>query len=168
VNATGRRRLVWSSGIAILAVALGGIVLSNRPSPSPAAVAEPAATLTLDGDWTLLTRDGQRTPLHIRHRGDRVELRSEPLRIDNNPDWTAYIESLAGDGTRLTHVRYTASGEVFGDEVDMALMLISADGNFEVAGGNLHVRVSPDRLSLSGRVSLNSGGEEAVTLERVR
>jgi hypothetical protein len=168
VKSAGVRRLVWSSGIAVLAVAVGAVLLNNRTVPSPTPVAAPASAMTLDGDWMLLTRDGQRTPLHIRHRADRVELRSEPLRIDNNPEWNAYIESLARDGTRLTHVRYTAAGEVFGNEVDMALMLISADGSFEVAGGNLHVRISPDRLSLSGQVSLNSGSEEAVTLERVR
>ena len=50
----------------------------------------------------------------------------------------------------------------------VALMLISGDGSFEVAGGNLHVRKSADARTLEGKVSLNTGDEEVVRLERTR
>ncbi|WP_439537719.1 toll/interleukin-1 receptor domain-containing protein [Methyloversatilis sp.] len=170
-SAAGKRRLILSSGIALAAVAGAGVLLRSAhppvdvPAPAPTA---PAAPNTLDGDWLLVSADGQRTPAHLRQRGDAVELRSEPVRIDSRPEWAAYIASLAVDGTQLSHVRYTARGELFGDELDMALMLISGDGSFEVAGGNLHVRRSADARTLEGKVSLNTGDEEVVRLERIR
>ncbi|MFH1815332.1 MAG: toll/interleukin-1 receptor domain-containing protein [Pseudomonadota bacterium] len=165
----GRRRLVLSSCIALAAVVGAGVLLRSGypPAEAPAPVSAPVPN-TLDGDWLLISADGQRTPAHLRQRGDEIELRSEPVRIDSRPEWATYIASLAADGTQLTHVRYTARGELFGDELDMALMLISGDGSFEVAGGNLHVRKSADARILDGKVSLNTGDEEAVRLERVR
>lgn len=164
----GRRRLVLSSGVALAAVAGAGVLLRSAHSPVSTSAPVPAAPNTLDGDWLLVSADGQRTPAHLRQRGDAVELRSEPVRIDSRPQWATYIASLAADGTQLTHVRYTARGELFGDELDMALMLISGDGSFEVASGNLHVRMSADARILEGKVSLNTGDEEVVRFERAR
>jgi hypothetical protein len=162
----GLRR--FAPGLVVVAIValLAAILLRNThvpPQPSDAPVASSAA---FDGEWVLVTGDGQRLPAHMRHRGDAVELRAGPARIENNPEWADYIVSLAQDGIRLTHVHYTARGEVFGDELDMALMLVSGDGTFEVAGGNLHLHVTASRRVLSGKVSLNSGGEETVRLER--
>ncbi|WP_305614492.1 toll/interleukin-1 receptor domain-containing protein [Methyloversatilis sp.] len=167
-STVGTRRLVLSSGIALAAVAGAGVLLRSGYPPVDTPAPEPAVPNSLDGDWLLVSADGQRTPAHLRQRGDAVELRSEPVRVDSRPQWASYIASLAADGTQLTHVRYTARGEVFGNELDMALMLISGDGSFEVAGGNLHVRISADARMLEGKVSLNTGDEEVVRLERVR
>ncbi|AOF81055.1 TIR domain protein [Methyloversatilis sp. RAC08] len=164
----GKRRLVLSSGIALAAVAGAGILLRSAYPPVDATAPLSVVPNTLDGDWFLVSTDGQRTPAHLRQRGDTVELRTEPVRIDSRPEWANYIASLAADGTQLSHVRYTARGEIFGDELDMALMLISGDGSFEVAGGNLHVRKSADARILDGKVSLNTGDEEVVRLERAR
>ena len=167
-STAGKRRLILSSGIVLAAVAGAGVLLRSAYPPVGAPASAPAAPTTLDGDWLLVSADGQRTPAHLRQRGDAVELRSEPVRIDSRPEWASYIASLAADGTQLSHVRYTARGELFGDELDMALMLISGDGSFEVAGGNLHVRKSADARVLEGKVSLNTGDEEVVRLERTR
>ncbi len=164
----GKRRLILSSGIALTAVAGAGVLLRSARPPAAVPATAPAAPNKLDGDWLLVSADGQRTPAHLRQRGEAVELRSEPVRIDSRPEWATYIASLAADGTPLSHVRYTARGELFGNELDMALMLISGDGSFEVAGGNLHVRMSADARTLEGKVSLNTGDEEVVRLERTR
>lgn len=165
----GKRRLIVNSGIVLAAVLLAGVLLRLAYPPSvdtPAPV--PAMPDSLDGDWLLVSTDGQRTPTYLRQRGDAVELRSEPMRIDSRPEWRSYIATLAAHSTQLTHVRYTARGELFGDELDMALMLISGDGSFEVAGGNLHLRKTGDARILEGKVSLNTGDNEVVRLERAR
>lgn len=135
-----------------------GPVARNAVAPSGA---------SLDGAWMLTTGDGERIPLYIRHRDDRLELRSEPVRIDDDPDWKAYIDSVATiKGPRLTHIRFSAEGEVFGDEADLAVVVASADGSYLVDSGNLHLRIAPDRSVLTGQVSLNSGEQETVALRR--
>jgi hypothetical protein len=55
---------------------------------------------------------------------------------------------------------------LFGDEADLAVVIVSADGGFVVDTGNLHLHVAPDRSGLTGRVALNSGDTDAVVLVR--
>lgn len=182
VRAGIRRPLGWAVAAFALAV-VAGLVLSERSPPSqPPAVAvqpvqavmtapvrntAPASSTTLDGAWILSGKNGERIPLHIRQRADQISLRSEPVRIDDDPAWKSYIDALAeSDGPRLTHIRLTAEGELFGDEADLAVVIVSADGSFVVDTGNLHLHVAPDRSGLTGRVALNSGDTDAVVLVR--
>ncbi len=165
----GRTRRVVGGAVLLSLMVLLGVLLADRTVPSPAPGASPASAAagSLDGSWVLRTGAGKKIPLHIRDEAGRLELRSEPVRVDDDPAWTAYVESLAkSQGTTLTHVRYTAKGEVFGSEADLALIIASADGSFVVDSGNLHLGIHPDRAGFAGRMILNSGEAAAVTLVR--
>jgi len=178
-----RRPLAWAAA-AFASAVVAGLMLADRSSPpsSPPSVAAPSAraamtdpvrnaapssSVTLDGPWVLSGKNGDRIPLHIRQRNDQLSLRSEPVRIDDDPAWKSYIEGLTeSNGPRLTHIRLTAEGALFGDEADLAVVIVSADGSFVVDTGNLHLHVTPDRSGLTGRVALNSGDTDAVVLVR--
>jgi hypothetical protein len=141
-------------------------------TPSPADAAQPVAALaadrpSLDGRWLLTTQNGERIPLHLRQRDDRLSLRSEPVRVDNDPAWRDYIATLAAmEGPPLTHIVFTAHGAVFGDVADLAVRVVSADGSFLVDSGNLTLRIGPERRVLAGKVELNSGEKNTVVLSR--
>jgi hypothetical protein len=177
-----RRPLAWAVAAFALAV-VAGLMLAERSPPSlppPVAVlpvqavmtapvhkTPSASSATLDGAWLLSGKNGERIPLHIRQRDDRLSLRSEPVRIDDDPSWKSYIEGLAAsNGPRLTHIRLTAEGELFGNEADLAVVIVSADDGFVVDTGNLHLHIATDRSGLTGRVALNSGDTDAVVLVR--
>ena len=182
VPAGSRRPLAWVAAAFALAI-VAGVMLAERSPPSPPS---PVAVLTsqavmvapvrntmavsnasLDGPWILSGKNGERIPLHIRQRADQLSLRSEPVRIDDDPAWKSYIATLAeSNGPRLTHIRLTAEGELFGDEADLSVIIVSADGSFVVDTGNLHLHLAPDRSGLTGRVALNSGDTDAVVLVR--
>lgn len=176
-----RRPFAWAVAVFALAVA-AGLMLADRSrlSPLPVAVLPvqavmtdpvrstvPASSPRLDGPWILSGKNGDRIPLHIRHRDDRLSLRSEPVRIGDDPAWKSYIDALAAsNGPRLTHIRLTAEGELFGDEADLAVVILSADGSFVVDTGNLHLHIAPDRSGMTARMALNSGDTDAVVLVR--
>ena len=168
---SGKRRLAWLAGVAALLV-VTGLVVTFRPAsvpPAPGAAADVSVPLSLEGDWVLETPKGEQIPLHVRHRDDRLVMRSDPVRVDDKPNWQSYIESVASmNGTRLSHVRFTAEGQVFGNEADLAVVVVSVDDGFVVDTGNLHLRIAPDRRVLNGQVSLNSGEQESVALTRSR
>ncbi|HEY9191946.1 MAG TPA: TIR domain-containing protein, partial [Methyloversatilis sp.] len=168
---SGRRRVAWLAGVTAL-LAVVGLLFTFRLVPVPTApgvVANAVLPQSLEGDWVLETPKGEQIPLHVRHRDDRLVMRSDPVRVDDKPNWQSYIESVASvNGTRLTHVRFTAEGQVFGNEADLAVVVISVDDGFVVDTGNLHLRIAPDRRALRGQVSLNSGEQEAVALTRSR
>lgn len=177
-----RRPLAWAVAAFALAV-VAGLMLADRspPSPPPTGAAlpvqavmtdpvhntAPAPSATLDGPWVLSGKNGERIPLHIRQRNDQLSLRSEPVRIDDDPAWKSYIDALAAsNGPQLTHIRLTAEGELFGEEADLAVVIVSADGSFVVDTGNLHLQIAPDRSGLTGQVALNSGDTDTVVLVR--
>lgn len=166
---SGSRRVAWLAGVTAL-LAVIGLLFTFRPVSVPTAsgaIVDVAVPQSLDGDWMLETPKGEHIPLHVRHRDDRLVMRSDPVRVDDKPNWQSYIESVASvNGTRLTHVRFTAEGQVFGKEADLAVVVISAGDGFVVDTGNLHLRIAADRRVLSGQVSLNSGEQESVVLTR--
>lgn len=55
---------------------------------------------------------------------------------------------------------------MFGNEADLAVVIVSADDGFVVDTGNLHLHIATDRSGLTGRVALNSGDTDAVVLVR--
>lgn len=146
--------------------------VGTTTSLPPADETQPVAALaadrpSLEGRWLLTTQNGERIPLHLRHRDDRLSLRSEPVRVDNDPEWRDYIASLAAmEGPPLTHIVFTAEGAVFGDLADLAVRVVSADGSFLVDSGNLTLRIGPERRVLAGKVELNSGEQNTVVLSR--
>lgn len=136
----------------------------NATQPVAAIATDPQS---LEGRWLLTTQNGERIPLYLRHRDDRLSLRSDPVRVDNDPAWRDYIASLAAmEGPPLTHIVFTADGAVFGDLADLAVRVISADGSFLVDSGNLTLRIGPERRVLAGKVELNSGEQNTVVLSR--
>jgi hypothetical protein len=168
---SGSTRVAWLAGVTALLVVIGLVVVFRPASvPTvPGSAADVAVLQSLEGDWVLETPKGEQIPLHVRHRDDRLVMRSDPVRVDDKPNWQSYIESVASvNGTRLTHVRFTAEGQVFGNEADLAVVVISVGDGFVVDTGNLHLRIAPDRRVLSGQVSLNSGEQESVALTRSR
>ena len=186
VRSNARR---WALAAAVVLAVTVLVHLSNQHSPElplpPTAaggddgtpssaqnVTQPAATIaadrpSLEGRWLLTTQNGERIPLHLRHRDDRLSLRSEPVRVDNDPAWRDYIATLAAmEGPPLTHIVFTAEGAVFGDLADLAVRVVSADGSFLVDSGNLTLRIGPQRRVLAGKVELNSGEQNTVVLSR--
>jgi hypothetical protein len=140
------------------------------PSAEPAmqsAVALAADRQSLEGRWLLTTQNGERIPLQLSHRDDRLSLRSEPVRVDNDPAWRDYLALLSTmAGPPLTHIVFTAEGPVSGDLADLAVRVVSADGSFLVDSGNLTLRIGPERRVLAGKVELNSGEQNTVVLLR--
>ena len=165
------RRVAWPAAVVALLVVLGLLFVYRpaalpTPSDNTAGVSAPSS---LEGNWVLETPKGERIPLHVRHLDERLVMRSDPVRVDDKPNWQSYIQSVASvHGTRLTHVRFTAEGQVFGNEADLAVVVVSGDDGFVVDTGNLHLRIAPDRRVLNGQVSLNSGEQESVALTRSR
>jgi hypothetical protein len=147
----------------VLALVFAAVMLMRPHAP------DPSRPVSLDGKWVLTLKGDRHASVHVRQRDDRLELRSDPVRVDDDPDWQPYIETLAGMNVPpLTHVRYTAEGELFGEEADLALTIFSADAGFKVNTGNLHLRVGPDGAGWTGEISLNSGEQQAVSLRRSR
>ncbi|MBL8468532.1 toll/interleukin-1 receptor domain-containing protein [Methyloversatilis discipulorum] len=158
-----------ASELSLPPTAAGG---AEGTSSSAQNVTRPVAALaadrpSLDGRWLLTTQNGERIPLYLRQRDDRLSLRSEPVRVDNDPAWRDYIATLAAmEGPPLTHIVFTAHGAVFGDVADLAVRVVSADGSFLVDSGNLTLRIGPERRVLAGKVELNSGEKNTVVLSR--
>lgn len=125
----------------------------------------------LEGRWLLTTADGDRIPLSIRQQGDRLQLRSEPVRIDNDPDWRAYLDTLAAmKAAPLSHIIFTAEGRLSADRADLAVVIASAEergeGSFVVDTGHLDLRIGPEGRVMAGSVQLNSGERDTVVLAR--
>lgn len=122
----------------------------------------------LDGRWSLTTRAGDRVLVRLVQRGDSLSLLSEPVRIDENPEWRTYLDTLGRmDGPALTHIIYTAEGKVTGDRAAMRVVVASADGAFVVDTGELLLRVGPHGKVLAGQVVLNSGERDTAVLVRL-
>lgn len=152
---------------------LGDIDLpATAAGPSTAARAVPAsapsgAQPSLDGRWLLSSGNAEPVPVTLVHRGDRLKLLSEPVRIDNDPDWRSYLDTLASiDGPALTHIVFSAEGGIFGDRADLKVLVASADGSFLVDSGDLHLRIGREGKVLAGQVLLNSGEQDTVVLAR--
>ncbi len=184
--------LRWALAAAVLLLTLAGVRYAARddlvlpptaagprdaspPPPDPSRplevkAAEPARG-SLEGRWLLTTADGDRIPLTIRQQGERLLLRSEPLRIDNDPDWRAYLDTLAAmKAGPLTHILFTAEGRLSADRADLAVLIASAEergeGSFVVDTGHLDLRVGPEGRVMAGSLQLNSGERDTVVLAR--
>ena len=185
--------LRWALAAAVLLVTLAGVHYASRddlvlpptaagprgaslpsspepPRPLEVKAAEPAPG-RLEGRWLLTTADGDRIPLSVRQQGERLLLRSEPVRIDNDPDWRAYLDTLAAmKAGPLTHILFTAEGRLSADRADLAVVIASAEergeGSFVVDTGHLDLRVGPEGRVMAGSLQLNSGERDTVVLAR--
>lgn len=185
--------LRWALAAAVLLATIAGLRLTGQPEialPPTASGPEPTAARPreveakdaglrpaepehgpLDGRWLLTTADGDRIPLSIRQQGDRLQLRSEPVRIDNDPDWRAYLDTLAAmKAAPLTHIVFTAEGRLSADRADLAVVIAGAEGrsggSFVVDTGHLDLRIGPEGRAMAGTVQLNSGERDTVVLAR--
>ncbi|WP_018409791.1 toll/interleukin-1 receptor domain-containing protein [Methyloversatilis thermotolerans] len=141
--------------VVLPATASGPLREARLPSPD------------LSGPWLLDTATGQRIAVSIHQTESRLELRSDPVRIDHDPAWRTYLDTIsAQDGERLTHVIYSARGELITDAASLALTVASADERFVVDTGALKLRIGPKGQVIAGQLVLNSGEQTTVVLSR--
>lgn len=176
------RRVRWALAATLL-LGVAGTISLNRSGdielpdtaagiPSPTESAEQAShplepLRSLAGTWVLTTQSGSRVALDIRQDGDALELRSEPVRIDNDPDWKGYLDSIANlPGPPISHIVYSARGELFGRQAELKVVIARADRGTVIDSGKMNLHIGPESRVLAGRVSLDSGESETVVLAR--
>lgn len=160
----------WGAVIGAVTLALGlalALTMALTTGWTGSAGQGGSASATVAGEWIDDSLPGRPVRVVIEREGDEFTLRSEPVPLEDLPDWAAYAERQRAQGMTIETLRYTARGPWRADAVHGPMTVVGGGGAGPLDTGALSLTLQDGGRTLAGTLWSNGDQDaEAVTLRR--